>query len=424
MPEHESRILTAIDERADELLQLAGDMIKIPSENPDGDCTDVANFTHDWLHAHGLPVERLDAGDGRVNVLSRRADLPSGGRDLVLTGHYDVVPVGDRSRWSFDPFAGDVVDGCLRGRGASDMKAGLAGALFAHTLLHELDTPLGGGLRFLGVADEETGGRRGADWVLENGHLDGVTAGVIAEPAERAHPTIGQKGSNWFRLTIDGRPGHGSLQPLHGTNANLVAARATLALQQLWDMEPHPPAELDQLIAFSKAYAEQREGYGPGIGEVFSHVTINVGRVEGGTSTNVVADRAVVEFDTRVPIGLTRSEVNTRVVEILAEEGIEATVTPLGFCSEPNWTAPDEPIVTDLVGSLRDLGQREAAGVLQWASSDARTFRSHGIPVLQYGPAELSTIHGFDERAPVADVVLAAKTYALTAIRHLGLRGS
>ncbi len=223
-------------------------------------------------------------------------------------------------------------------------------------------------------------------------------------------------------LVGHGRPGHGSLQPVHGVSANLLAARAIVAMQQLWEMTPDPPEELRRLIADSKTFAEEREGYGPGVGEVFSRVTVNVGTIAGGTSTNVVADRAVVEFDTRVPIGLSRDQVNARVREILAGEGIEGEIEPLGAMSEPNWTPPTDPIVTELVGALRGLsGDPDAQGVLQWASSDARTFRRHGIPVLQYGPAELATIHGFDERAPAADVVLAAKVYALTTLRYLGL---
>jgi len=420
----EGLVIDEIDARSDELLDLAGDLIRIPSENPSGDCTAVAAYVDSWLTGHNLPSTVLDAGDGRINVLSRHDGQADAARHLVLTGHYDVVPVGDVSRWSFPPFAGDVVDGFLRGRGASDMKAGLAGALLVHEILTKLAVPVAGPVTFLAVADEEMGGPRGADWVLDNGHLDGVTAGIIAEPAERSHPTIGQKGSNWFRLTIDGKPGHGSLQPLHGVNANLLAARAIVALQKLWDMVPDAPEDVRDLIQSSRDYAEEREGYGPGIGEVFEHVTINIGTISGGTSSNVVADRAVVEIDTRVPIGLSRDQVNTRVREILAEEGIEAVIEPMGFCSEPNWTHPDEPIVTELVGAIRSLSDPEAKGVLQWASSDARTFRSHGIPVLQYGPAVLATIHGFDEMAPAADVILAAKVYAITALRYLGLTDS
>lgn len=417
----ETRVLQAIDESSEELLKLAGLLIQTPSENPEGDCTEIVEVISGHLTQSGVETELFDAGEGRISVVAHRGEKGADDRHLVFTGHHDVVPVGDPNRWDFPPFAGDVVDGWLRGRGASDMKAGLAGLMHAYIVFERLGVPLKGKLSFASVPDEETGGPLGAHWLLEQGVLDGATGGIIAEPAERNHPTIGQKGSNWFRLTIHGTPGHGSLQPLHGVSANLLGARAILALQKLWDMKPTQSEDLKQLIADSKQYAEEREGYGPGIGDVFEHVTINVGKISGGTSTNVVADTCVIEFDTRVPLGLTRDAVNERVREILAEEGIEAEIEFLGFMSEPNWTPPTDPIVETLVDALRDLSDPEAQGVLQWASSDARTFRSHGIPVLQYGPADLKTIHNFNERALAADVVLAAKVYALTALRYLGL---
>lgn len=419
--EWETRILEAVEASREELLELAGLLIRTPSENPPGDCTEIADVIAAHLRGAGVDAELFDAGQGRVSVVAHRGEKEDGRRHLVFAGHHDVVPVGDVDRWSFPPFAGDVVDGWLRGRGASDMKAGLAGLIHVFILFDRLGLPLAGKLSLAAVPDEETGGRLGADWLLDQGVLDGATGGIIAEPAERDHPTIGQKGSNWFRLTIKGRPGHGSLQPVHGTSANLLGARAILALQKLWDMTPNAPEEVRRLIADSKRFAVQREGYAPEVAEVFEHVTINVGTISGGTSTNVVADTCVIEFDTRVPIGLSRAEVLDRVKEILAEEGIDAEIEPLGFMSEPNWTVPTDPIVETLVGALRELSDPEAQGVLQWASSDARTFRSHGIPVLQYGPADLQTIHSFDERALADDVVLAAKVYALSAIRYLGL---
>lgn len=417
----ETRILQAVEDSRDELLELAGLLIRTPSENPPGDCTEIADVIAGYLRGAGVSAEFLDAGQGRVSVVAHQGEKTDGQRHLVFAGHHDVVPVGDVSRWSFPPFAGDVVDGWLRGRGASDMKAGLAGLIHVFILIQRLGLPLAGRLSLASVPDEETGGRLGADWLLDQGVLEGATGGIIAEPAERDHPTIGQKGSNWFRLTIKGKPGHGSLQPVHGTSANLLGARAILALQRLWEMTPDAPEDILELIADSKRFAEEREGYEPGVAAVFEHVTINVGTVHGGTSTNVVADTCVIEFDTRVPIGLSRAQVLDRARQILDEEGIEGEIEPLGFMSEPNWTAPTDPIVSTLVGALRELSDPAAHGVLQWASSDARTFRSHGIPVLQYGPADLSTIHSFDERALADDVVLAAKVYALSAVRYLGL---
>ncbi|MCQ9389887.1 M20/M25/M40 family metallo-hydrolase [Brevibacterium sp. 50QC2O2] len=481
--EWERRILAELDRRAPELLELAGDLIRIPSENPAGDCSAVAAFTAGWLNEHGIEArihavdDVPDAGPGRVNVVARlrpehlpaeapgaatadaavpdtatSAPSPAGTpapRHLALAGHYDVVPIGDTERWDFPPLAGDVVDGYLRGRGASDMKAGLAGQMLSMVVLRDLGVPLAGPITFAAVCDEETGGVTGSPWVLEHGMLDGVTGAAIAEPAERGFPTIGQKGLNKLRITIDGAPGHGSLQPLHGTSANLLAARAVLALQDLWKMAAEPPESVRLLIADSVDYAEARTGdgpgaYRPGISQVFSHVTVNIGTLHGGTGVNVVADRAVLEVDTRIPIGLCRADVNARVIELLAEVGVHvaggetgagehvpagghapnARIEVAAQASEANWTDKDDPIVVELVGALREVVGPESKGVLQWASSDARFFRAHGIPVLQYGPAELPCVHGFNERCRVADVVDAAKVFALTAVRYLGLAGA
>lgn len=417
----EREVLDAIEASAEELIELGSRLIQTRSENPSGDCADVARLISEHLKQEGIAPLAFDAGEGRVSILSHQGGTSEGERYLVYAGHHDVVPAGDLARWSFPPFSGDVVDGWLRGRGASDMKAGLAGLIHAFVLLHRLDVPLKGRLSLVALPDEETGGQFGAEWLLSQGVLSGATGGIIAEPSERALPTIGQKGGNWFKLTIKGTPGHGSLQPLQGLNANLQGARAIIALQKIWDLKPSRSASLDQLISDSKDFVENCEGFEPGVGDVFEHVTINVGKITGGTSTNVVADTCVIEFDTRVPIGLTREQVNNRIRAILDEEGIQYEFETLGFASEPNWTPPSDPIVESLVEVLQEFVDPNAKGVLQWASSDARTFRKYGIPVLQYGPGELSTIHGFDERVRTEDVLQAAKVYALTAIRYLGI---
>lgn len=422
MQEWEEIVLAAIDQSAGELLDLAGLLIRTPSENPPGDCTEVARVIMAQLQDDAGNTQCFNPGLGRVSIVAHHGKSDTR-RHLVFAGHTDVVPAGDDSRWTFSPLSGEIVDGYLRGRGASDMKAGLAGVIHVFLLLQRLRVPLAGKLSLMAVPDEEMGGSYGADWLLDQGVLDGATGAVIAEPAERTHPTIGQKGSNWFRMTIRGEPGHGSLQPLRGVNANLLAARAILAIQKLWEMKPSPPDDLKELIEASKTYADSHDGNGSGLGAVFDHVTVNIGTIHGGSSTNVVADTCVVEVDTRIPVGLSRVEVLSRVRELLKDAGLEAEIEAFGFSSEANWTLPTDPVVEELVTALRDLSTLEATGVLQWASSDARTFRSHGIPAIQYGPAELASIHGLDERAPVEAVILAAKVYALTAIRYLGLAG-
>jgi succinyl-diaminopimelate desuccinylase len=416
----EDTLLAAVDERADELLGLAGDLIRIPSENPPGEAGEIGGFIARYLAERGLATSTHDAGDGQLNVVAR-APRPAGSADrhLVLCGHADVVPVGDRSRWDFDPFAGDVVDGYIRGRGASDMKAGLAGILFVAGLLAEHKVPLGGELTVLSVPDEETGGVAGVPWVLDQGIIQGATAAVIAEPSGPANPTIGQKGSCQFEVHLTGEPGHGSLAPMSGQSAIVTATRAIEALQGLFEMRPEPlPADLREAVAVSKRYVATREQ--GEFGAAFDHATINIGTIAGGTAINVVADRCVFTVDSRVPFGLTRDGVLAQARRLLDEAGIQAEFVERGSRSEANWTPPTDPIVATLVGAVTDVVDPDAYGVLQWATSDARWFRRAGVPVLQYGPAYLPSIHGFNERAPVEQVINAAKVYALTAVRYLG----
>ena len=100
--------------------------------------------------------------------------IPKKERHLIYCGHTDVVPAGDRSKWDFDPFSGEIKDGWMLGRGASDMKAGLTGLIFAATILKRLNVELPGQLTLSDCPDEETGGEFGVPWLLEKGSLKGT----------------------------------------------------------------------------------------------------------------------------------------------------------------------------------------------------------------------------------------------------------
>lgn len=425
MTDWKSKILQAIDDEQDQLLELCSQLIRFPSENPPGDSRDISAFIINYLKEAGIDTTIHPATDTMLNLvstLSSGAEEPSG-KNLIFCGHTDVVPAGDLSRWDFDPFCGDIVDGYLLGRGASDMKAGLAGLIYATTLLAKLGVPLKGDLSLLIVPDEETGGHLGVPWVLERGLITG-TAAVIAEPSGPLNPTIGQKGSCWFEFTVEGTPGHGSLSPVVGDSAIVKAAKGIEALQRLWDIKPDIPEEVKEIIRISQDYVKQREEYGEVAYQVFDHVTVNIGTIQGGTKVNVVADRCTIQVDSRVPFGVDYRDVLDRARSLLLEAGIESEVKGFGFQGNANWTAPEEPVVSDLVESICEVSGEEAYGVLQWASSDARHFRTHNIPVLQYGPAELSTIHNFNEKAPVWQIIQCAKVYALTALKYLGVEES
>ena len=191
--------------RSEEVLELACRLIKIPSENPPGDMSEIAGFVEDRLSSLGVSVERYEPVKGRVNIVARIGE--SGGKELVFNGHMDVVPAGDRSRWDFDPFLGEVKDGYLLGRGASDMKGGLAGIIYAFEKLIKYEKELEGELTLVCVADEETGGENGTGYLVSRGIAVGSSV-VIAEPTGMDLIDIGEKGALWMRITIYGKPIH------------------------------------------------------------------------------------------------------------------------------------------------------------------------------------------------------------------------
>ncbi len=406
-----------IERHQDDLVALLMDLLRFNTENPPGNSAPISGYIGEFLGRTKIAAEDAVAPGGHHNVLW---NLPcsQGGRRLLFCGHSDVVPAGDPARWEFPPFSGDLVDGYVRGRGASDMKGGVAGILFVARLLADVREDLAGSLGLAIVDDEEAGGQFGARWVLEQGLVEGDGC-IIAEPSGPMSPTIGQKGSCWFEVTFTGSPAHGSLAPLAGDNAIVKAAAAVQHLQKLHQMLVTIPPDIAETVAISKAWlAETRES---GLGEILDHVSINVGIIRGGTKTNIVPDACTIEVDSRVPFGLTHHDVMAYVRRLLDELGYRYEVRPLGFQGSANYTVPGDPVVQALLAGIRDVHGGSPVGVLQWASSDARHFRMHGIPVLQYGPAELSTIHSFNERVKAADVVACAKVYAAAAVNYLSL---
>lgn len=343
MTDWTSEVLNAIDEGQDQLLELCSQLIRYPSENPPGDSREISAFIIDYLKQAGVNTTIYPATEKMLNLVSTlttAAEQPSD-KKLIFCGHTDVVPAGDLSRWDFDPFCGDIVDGYMLGRGASDMKAGLAGLIYAVALLSKLGVPLKGDLSLLIVPDEETGGHLGVPWVLERGLISG-TAAVIAEPSGPLNPTIGQKGSCWFEFTVEGTPGHGSLSPVVGESAIVKAAKGIEALQRLWDIKPDIPEEVKEIIRISQDYVKKREEYGTVAYQVFDHVTVNIGTIQGGTKVNVVADRCTIQVDSRVPFGVDYRDVLDRARSLLLEAGIESEVKGFGFQGNANWTSPEE----------------------------------------------------------------------------------
>jgi len=415
MPSNESRqaLLKEVESRSSEIIGLASDLIKIPSENPPGDIDKITEFLMKYLRDAGVEVSVVESVKGKQNLLCQTGS-EEGSRSLLLNGHTDVVPAGSREGWKSDPFSGEIKDGYIHGRGASDMKAGLSGIVFAFTLLHRERKDLNGLLKLQLVPDEETGGLYGTKWLADGGYADS-TAAVVAEPTGIEAIDIGQKGILWLRVESKGTPAHGSLAPYVGDNAILRAASVAKELQSVTRIRARPPKDIRQVIASSKRVAEQLIGK-RGIGRILQSPTVNIGLISGGTKVNMVPDKCTIDVDIRLPIGVAGDQVLKRVRTITTKHSAEVDVVSE---SSPNYTSPTEEIVRILQRNVEEVTRKRARVFVQWASSDARYLRARGVPTAHYGPAHLEGIHGFNEKVRADDVVAAAKVYVATALDYL-----
>lgn len=226
-----------------EALQILVDLVRLDTSQPEGNEILAARYLKQRLDAEGIASEILESEPGRASIVARVAG--SGARrPLLLLGHLDVVAV-EREEWSFDPFGGEVKDGILYARGASDDKGVVAGSFQVLLELHRQGTPLERDVIFLGVADEEAGGVKGITFLLEK-HRDKIDAefaineagkGVFGRDSSYSRFEIqtAEKTPRRINLTAAGTSGHGSI-PLKDNPVGTLAR----AIGRLFDHEMPP----------------------------------------------------------------------------------------------------------------------------------------------------------------------------------------
>ena len=304
------RVLATIDAAAAEIVAFTSELIRIPTINPPGErypeCAEAigrrlkaCGFDVAYHPAEGRPEHT--ASHPRVNVVGVRRGRSD--RPLVhLNGHFDVVPAGEG--WTIDPFAGIVKDGRIYGRGACDMKAGLACAVYAAEAIRRAGIELNGSIEVSGTVDEESGGFAGVAWLAERGHINASRTDfvIIPEPLYVDRICIGHRGVYWFEVTTRGRIAHGSM-PFHGVNA--VEHMAILIERMRRDLAP----------ALARRTTEM-----PVVPAGARHATLNIngiagGQPVGGIQTPCVADVCRAVFDRRF---LLEEEFDAARAEIVA----------------------------------------------------------------------------------------------------------
>lgn len=392
MTDHARRALDAID--ADTLVGLTTDLIRHASVTPPGSEEPVARCLEARMRAHGLATELQQVAQGRLNAVGRLG--PAGGRPhLVLNGHLDVVPAGDG--WSVSPFEATIRDGRIYGRGAADMKGGLAALVVALEAIAASGAPLAGTVTLAAVADEE-GHQAGTARFLEScGPAD---FGIVAEPTG-LRPAVAQKGDAYFEVTTRGRAAHAGT-PFLGRNAIYDMAAVVSALEEL---------------------AESYEHWAPH--PLLGCPTLSVGTIEGGTVTPVVPDQCRAWIDRRLLPGEDVAAVQAEMEETLRKArsrrpGMATELRRLALFPASE-IAPDGPVVRavqDAAGTV--LGARPAPFGLR-ATTDANLMIGPGgIPTVIVGPGDLSVCHKPDEYLPIDELVTACKLYVAAILRLVG----
>ncbi len=395
----ESRAVQLVDESA--LVALACRLIRQPGENPPGAEAATVSELVAACTEHGLAVRTSPAAPGRDNVLARTTG--DDGPALLLLGHTDVVPIGEG--WSVDPFGGLVRDGHIHGRGASDMKGGLAACVVAMAAVQraaeETGLRLTGPVELAATVDEEEGGL-GIRRLMEEftaGEPPRYLGCITAEPTD-LQTIIAARGDCYLDITVHGTAAHAG-RPADGRNAIYGAVRVVESLRRWHDEladRAHP---------------------------LCGAATWSVGRISGGQGTAIVPAACRVQADRRLLPGEDPADVllavRTRVDGLgLADDGLTVEVTmPMDM---PGFHTPAEhPFPQAVDEALRDsAGPRRPLGGWTAACDGGYLARDLDVPTVVLGPGSVNTqAHRPDEAVPVGELVVAARTYVRVAARLL-----
>jgi acetylornithine deacetylase/succinyl-diaminopimelate desuccinylase-like protein len=384
----------AVLDRIDEvwLVELTTSLVRAAGQNPPGEEAATVHVLSAAAAGLGLDVVETAVERGRNNV---RVTLNGGGGPgLLLLGHTDVVPVGDG--WTTDPFGGVVRDGRIYGRGASDMKGGLAASLAALAALRGVG--LSGPVELAALVDEEETGKGIREYV---GSVPSPFLGcVTAEPTD-LQTIIGARGASYLRVEIHGKACHAG-NPGDGANAIYGAAAVVAEIERLHTelaQRPHP---------------------------LLGPATWSVGQIQGGTGGSIVPAECVVVADRRLLPGESTDamldELRQRIAGLrLADRGL--TVELAMPMEMPAFQTPaDSELARATDAALADAGGPGLPlGGWTAACDGGYVARDLGVPVVVLGPGSATTqAHRADESVAIFELLVAARAYALTALRLLG----
>jgi acetylornithine deacetylase/succinyl-diaminopimelate desuccinylase-like protein len=440
------------DQEGEAVVELLAALLRFDTTNPPGNEAPCVEFLADTLRGAGVEPEILSPAPGRANLVARLPGGDGGAAPLLLNGHVDVV-AAEAGRWRHPPFAGEVHDGALWGRGAVDMKQMVAMSVATVGLLARLGVPLARELKLAAVADEEAGCAAGSQWLVDHhpdkvraGHAVGEVGGATFYLGGRPfYPVqVAEKGIAWLRVSTSGPTGHGSIPrddnavvrlseflgrvgrrklPLHPSPEVRRFLEALAALQGRagraalpWLLRPR----LSELVL-------RRGVRDPGMARLLSALlrnTVSPTVVHAGSKVNVIPGRAEAELDGRIAVGSSEAELLAEL-RALAGPGIELEL--LGPSRPPTVTPPGD----ELFGTLAAVVAEHHPGAVAVPTvtpgfTDAKFWSTLGTACYGFTPIRLepgdgdfaAMFHGDDERVPVAGLKAGLRMLADAVARH------
>lgn len=412
------QLALAVRRRTDDLVALTSDLIRFPTVNPPGDAyTPCCEYIARRLKAKGFATQFVRGtgapGDSdrypRTNVIARREGR-SPGATVHFNSHIDVVEAGEG--WSVDPYAAVVKDGKVFGRGACDMKGGLAASIIAAETFLEIYPDFPGAIEISGTADEESGGYGGVAYLAGKGFFSKprVDHVIIPEPLNKDRICLGHRGVWWAEIETRGAIAHGAM-PFLGDSA----IRHMGALLHAFEEELFPALDA-------------KETRMPVVPEGARRSTMNINSVHGGQTEDFfpglpspnVADSCRMVIDRRFLIEEDIAQVKGEVVSIL--ERLKRERPKFDYSMRdlmevlPLMTEEDAPVPSAIAAGIREVFGKEPEYVISPGTYDQKHISriGHLHDCVAYGPGILDLAHQPDEWVGIEDMVQSATVMAMS----------
>lgn len=412
----EAQLLDRLNKSEEQSVAFLQSLLRAPSPNPPGDTRPAAQVVMKALKDAGFDPTVIAPQPDMPNIVAR-FDAPRPGRHLVLNGHMDVFPAADHE-WSNSPWSGAIEGGRIYGRGACDMKGGLASLTLAFLHLHALRAELRGRLTYTAVSDEETFGPWGARYLFEH-HRDLVMGDCLlsGEPSSPQCVRFGEKSPYWMVATVRTKGAHGAYTHASGS-ATKIAGRIVRGLEELKKLPTRAPDNLLAMFRDPAIAAQVDEGCGAGHAAAIPEITLSLGRVEGGLKMNMVPSECRIEVDLRLPVGLTKEEVRPHVKRVMARFP-EAEWEEVSSSEQaPNWSDPYGEMFQILSRAVQNQGRKAPVPVITLGATDTRLWRFAGVPAYVYGMTP-KTMAAADENIEIDEFLHVLRVHTLAAARYL-----